>query len=61
MAQFFDTLRVEFGQDIKITLVTPGYVESEMTQGKFMDKTGKVDVNLQMRNVSLSSLPLFIN
>lgn len=53
---FFEALRIEFGRDIKITLVTPGYVESEMTQGKFIDKTGKVDVNPQMRDVSLSVL-----
>ncbi|OIT35370.1 PREDICTED: 11-beta-hydroxysteroid dehydrogenase 1B-like [Nicotiana attenuata] len=58
MAQFFDTLRVEFGQDIKITLVTPGYVESEMTQGKFMDKTGKVVVNRQMRDVQVGITPV---
>ncbi|PHT55452.1 hypothetical protein CQW23_03938 [Capsicum baccatum] len=47
---FFEALRIEFGRDIKITFVTPGYVESEMTQGKFIDKTGKVDVNPQMRD-----------
>ncbi|KAM3744017.1 hypothetical protein ACB098_06G019900 [Castanea mollissima] len=29
---FFETLRTEFGQDIGITIVTPGLIESEMTQ-----------------------------
>ncbi|KAK4734896.1 hypothetical protein R3W88_009157 [Solanum pinnatisectum] len=52
MTLFFEALRIEFGRDIKLTLVTPGYVESEMTQGKFIDKTGKVDVDPQMRDVS---------
>jgi len=52
MTLFFEALRIEFGRDIKITLITPGYVESEMTQGKFIDKTGKVDVDPQMRDVS---------
>ncbi|XP_016564085.2 11-beta-hydroxysteroid dehydrogenase A isoform X1 [Capsicum annuum] len=55
---FFEALRIEFGRDIKITLVTPGYVESEMTQGKFIDKTGKVDVNPQMRDVQVGITPV---
>lgn len=59
MVLFFEALRIEFGRDIKITLVTPGFVESEITQGKFIDKTGKVDVNPQMRDVSFTFLPLF--
>ncbi|KAK4351113.1 hypothetical protein RND71_030426 [Anisodus tanguticus] len=58
MAQFFEALRIEFGRDIKITLVTPGYVESEMTRGKFIDKTGKVDVNLKMRDVQVGITPV---
>ncbi|XP_075669637.1 11-beta-hydroxysteroid dehydrogenase A-like [Castanea sativa] len=29
---FCETLRTEFGQDIGITIVTPGLIESEMTQ-----------------------------
>uniref|UniRef100_A0A7N2M950 Uncharacterized protein n=1 Tax=Quercus lobata TaxID=97700 RepID=A0A7N2M950_QUELO len=34
---FFETLRTEFGQDIGITIVTPGVIESEMTQ-EFLPK-----------------------
>ncbi|GMY30992.1 11-beta-hydroxysteroid dehydrogenase A-like isoform X1 [Fagus crenata] len=30
---FFETLRTEFGPDIGITIVTPGVIQSEMTQG----------------------------
>uniref|UniRef100_A0A9I9CEF6 11-beta-hydroxysteroid dehydrogenase 1B-like n=1 Tax=Cucumis melo TaxID=3656 RepID=A0A9I9CEF6_CUCME len=37
---FYETLRVEVGRDIGITIVTPGLVESEMTQGKFISKDG---------------------
>lgn len=31
--QYYDTLRVEVGQDIAITVVMPGFVVSEMTAG----------------------------
>lgn len=50
--QFFETLRIEFGADIKITLVTPGFIESELTQGKHLDKDGQVDVNTDVWDVS---------
>ncbi|KAH6797162.1 hydroxysteroid dehydrogenase 1 [Perilla frutescens var. hirtella] len=46
MAQFFETLRVEFGPDIGITLVTPGFIESELTQGKYLTKGGRLEVSL---------------
>nr|XP_023916576.1 11-beta-hydroxysteroid dehydrogenase 1B-like isoform X2 [Quercus suber]POF05389.1 11-beta-hydroxysteroid dehydrogenase 1a [Quercus suber] len=35
---FFESLRAEFGPDIGITIVTPGVIESEMTQGQFLPK-----------------------
>ncbi|CAK9183202.1 unnamed protein product [Ilex paraguariensis] len=54
MAQFFETLRVEFAPDVKITLVTPGFIESELTQGKFLTEGGKVVVDQEMRDVSFS-------
>lgn len=53
IAQFFETLRVEFGPDIGITLVTPGFVESELTQGKFLNREGKLVVDQEMRDVSV--------
>lgn len=52
VSQFFETLRIELGQDIKITLVTPGFVESELTQGKYIGKGGDVEVDQGMRDVS---------
>ncbi|GER35860.1 hydroxysteroid dehydrogenase 1, partial [Striga asiatica] len=54
ISQFFETLRVEFGLDIRITLVTPGYIESEITQGKFYTKVGKLQVDQDMRDVQLN-------
>lgn len=42
---------MEFGPDIGITLVTPGFIESELTQGKFMTKGGRLEVDQDMRDV----------
>ncbi|KAK6148055.1 hypothetical protein DH2020_018967 [Rehmannia glutinosa] len=55
ISQFFETLRVEFGPDIGITLVTPGYIESELSQGKFLNKAGKHIVDQEMTAVSSPS------
>ena len=49
---FFDTLRVEFGSEIKITIVTPGFIESELTQGKFLAADGKMKVDQDLGDVS---------
>ncbi|KAL7099321.1 hypothetical protein ACP275_09G076600 [Erythranthe tilingii] len=58
IAQFFETLRVEFGPDIGITLVTPGFIESELTQGKFLNKEGKLVVDQEMRDVQVNMFPV---
>lgn len=36
--KFFETLRIELGSDIGITIVTPGLVESEITHEEFISK-----------------------
>lgn len=54
MVTFFETLRIEVGPEIKITIVTPGFIESEMTQGKFLVKEGKMEVDQDLRDVSSS-------
>ena len=49
---FFDTLRVELGSSIGgITIVTPGWIESEITVGKFLNKRGEMEVNEEQRDV----------
>ncbi|KAK4493570.1 hypothetical protein RD792_006677 [Penstemon davidsonii] len=58
VTQFFETLRVEFGQDIGITLVTPGFIESELTQGKFVNKAGRLEVDQEMRDVQVNLVPI---
>ena len=55
MVALFETLRIEFGHDIHITLVTPGFVESEFTQGKYLEKDGKLTFDPEMRDVSSKS------
>lgn len=52
MLIFFETLRVELGGDIGITIVTPGLIESELTKGKFLSKEGKMVIDQEMRDVS---------
>ncbi|KAI8544017.1 hypothetical protein RHMOL_Rhmol08G0262400 [Rhododendron molle] len=55
---FFETLRVELGSDIGITIVNPGLIESEMTKGKFLNKDGRMEVDQEMRDVELSIVPV---
>ncbi|KAG7012327.1 11-beta-hydroxysteroid dehydrogenase 1B, partial [Cucurbita argyrosperma subsp. argyrosperma] len=55
---FYETLRVEVGRDIGITIVTPGLVESEMTQGKFMSKDGGLYLDQELRDAMVSAMPI---
>ena len=57
MVTFFETLRIEVGPEIKITIVTPGFIESEITQGKFLVQEGKMVVDQDLRDVSCSPSP----
>ena len=52
IVSFFETLRVEVGPKIKITIVTPSFIESEMNQGKLLLKEGKMEVDQDLRDVS---------
>ena len=58
MLALYETLRVEFGQDIKITIVTPGFIESELTQGKVLLKEDKMEVDQELRDVQVSTIPV---
>ncbi|KAL6011655.1 hypothetical protein ACLOJK_002103 [Asimina triloba] len=57
LIKFFEVLRAELGSTVKITIVTPGYVESEMTRGKLMLKDGDVAVNEEARDFLIGPLP----
>ncbi|XP_058226432.1 11-beta-hydroxysteroid dehydrogenase-like 2 isoform X1 [Rhododendron vialii] len=40
LVSFYETLRVEVGSDIGITIVAPGLIDSEMTKGESTSKAG---------------------
>lgn len=48
----FETLRVELGSVVNITIVTPGFIESELTQGKFLE--GKMIFDPDLTDVRFS-------
>ncbi|KAF7834016.1 11-beta-hydroxysteroid dehydrogenase 1B-like [Senna tora] len=54
----YESLRTELGKDIGITIVTPGLIESEMTQGKFLSKDGRIILDQEMRDVQVSVMPI---
>ncbi|ERN06302.1 11-beta-hydroxysteroid dehydrogenase 1B [Amborella trichopoda] len=58
MINFFDTLRMEVGPEIGITIATPGWIESEMTRGKFLNKEGEMVVNEETREVQVGPMPI---
>ncbi|KAG6686185.1 hypothetical protein I3842_11G004700 [Carya illinoinensis] len=55
---FFETLRVELGEDIGIKIVNLGLIESEMTQGKFLSKEGRMVLDQEMRDILVSIMPI---
>ncbi|MED6216631.1 hypothetical protein PIB30_009520 [Stylosanthes scabra] len=58
LVSLYETLRVEVGSEVGITIVTPGYIESELTKGKFLTAQGKVEVDEDMRDVEVSAMPV---
>ncbi|MCO5572401.1 hypothetical protein L7F22_026155 [Adiantum nelumboides] len=56
---FFDTLRIELGSSIGgITIVTAGWIESEMTMGKFVNNRGEMEVSETQRDVHVGPAPV---
>ncbi|XP_061373773.1 11-beta-hydroxysteroid dehydrogenase A-like [Gastrolobium bilobum] len=58
LMSLYETLRVEVGCDVGITIVTPGYIESELTKGKFLLPEGKMGVDQDLRDVEVSVVPV---
>ncbi|XP_054791494.1 11-beta-hydroxysteroid dehydrogenase A-like [Prosopis cineraria] len=54
----YECLKAELGKGIGITIVTPGLIESEMTQGKFLSKEGRMILDQEMRDVQVSAMPM---
>ncbi|KAI3766028.1 hypothetical protein L2E82_16076 [Cichorium intybus] len=58
VVSFYESLRRELGSDVGITIVTPGLTESEMSQGKIMNKDGEIVVDQDMRDAEMSIMPI---
>ncbi|XP_073006667.1 11-beta-hydroxysteroid dehydrogenase A-like [Typha latifolia] len=56
--RFYETLRSEFGSAIHITILLPGYVESELTKGKALQKGGTIEINENARDVQIGPFPI---
>ncbi|TVU46341.1 hypothetical protein EJB05_05867, partial [Eragrostis curvula] len=58
LLRFYETLRSELGSEVGITILTPGYVDSEMTQGKMIEKGGKLVIDEEARDVQIGVFPV---
>ncbi|KAF2944984.1 hypothetical protein DAI22_02g183600 [Oryza sativa Japonica Group] len=56
--RFYETLRAELGSEVGITVLTPGYVESEITKGKGIQSGGDVAVNEEARDEQIGVFPV---
>ncbi|XBI55727.1 hypothetical protein VPH35_037479 [Triticum aestivum] len=54
---FYNTLRMELGGDVRITEIVPGVVESEITKGKMLTKEGEMKVDQDERDAILGPTP----
>ncbi|XP_052186709.1 11-beta-hydroxysteroid dehydrogenase 1A-like isoform X2 [Diospyros lotus] len=50
LISFYETLRVELDPTVKVTIVTPGLVGTEMTQGKHLSRDGEIKEPGQVRD-----------
>ncbi|KAG8070782.1 hypothetical protein GUJ93_ZPchr0006g42855 [Zizania palustris] len=55
---FYETLRGELGSEVGVTVLTPGYVDSEITKGKGLQKGGEVAVNEEARDEQVGVFPV---
>ncbi|KAM0884829.1 hypothetical protein ACQ4PT_005771 [Festuca glaucescens] len=58
LINFFETLRTELGSEVGITIVTPGWIESEMSKGKFLKEHGEVEVDQEYRDAQIGLFPV---
>ncbi|KAM0862495.1 hypothetical protein ACQ4PT_045230 [Festuca glaucescens] len=58
LINFFETLRTELGSEVGITIVTPGWIESEMSKGKFLKDHGGVEVDQEFRDAQIGLFPV---
>lgn len=55
---FYETVRVEVGDAVGITIATPGWIESELTRGRFMTEEGEVQLKEEPREVHVNPFPV---
>ncbi|KAM3367109.1 hypothetical protein ACQJBY_016021 [Aegilops geniculata] len=55
---FTETLRMELGDEVGVTVATPGWIESEMTKGKHLSKGGRVEVDQDTRDAQVGLFPV---
>ncbi|CAD6222853.1 unnamed protein product [Miscanthus lutarioriparius] len=58
LINFFETLQTELGSQVGITVVTPGWIESEMSKGKYLKEHGEVEVDQEMRDAQIGLFPV---
>jgi len=56
--RFYETLRSELGSEVGVTILTAGFVESEMTKGKAIQRHGEVAVDEEARDVQIGVFPV---
>ncbi|KAJ7553392.1 hypothetical protein O6H91_06G096100 [Diphasiastrum complanatum] len=54
----YETLRVEVGPDVGITIAMPGWIESEMTKGKMVAPDGNVVIDPEQRDIHVGPFPI---
>ncbi|CAK9171924.1 unnamed protein product [Ilex paraguariensis] len=58
LISFYEAMRVELAPEITITIVTLGFIDSEMSQGKQLSKEGVVQVDRKLRDVVVGAMPV---
>ncbi|KAL5667241.1 hypothetical protein ACJX0J_019462, partial [Zea mays] len=48
--RFYETLRAELGSHVRVTILMPGYVVSNLTKGRGLQKDGRVGVDEEARD-----------
>ncbi|KAM0935950.1 putative 11-beta-hydroxysteroid dehydrogenase [Dioscorea sansibarensis] len=58
LIRFYETIRSELGSKVRVTIVCPGYVASELTKGKVLKQGGEVGIDEQVRDVQVGPFPV---
>ncbi|XP_066338109.1 11-beta-hydroxysteroid dehydrogenase A-like isoform X1 [Miscanthus floridulus] len=56
--RFYETLRAELGSHVRVTILMPGYVVSNLTKGKGLQKDGHVGIDEEARDINVGPMPV---